>query len=496
MQSPDSSSAHLPTPVWRTFWAIGAAITLARILVLIFSPTNLGPDEAQYWYWSRDLAFGYFSKPPLIAWAIAMTTGLFGNSEWAVRLSAPLFHFGTAGFLYLTATALFDRRVAFWTGLGWLTLPGVILSSFLIATDAPLLFFWSAALYCLARIIKRDKTSIADFSALGAMIGFGLLSKYAMIYFPAAMAAMLFYKPFRQQLLRPQLALTALIALALFAPNIIWNSQHDFQTISHTAANAKWGASLFKPLSLLSFITGQFVVLGIIPFAALIYFAAQPKKYLTAHKDHAPLMLSIFAATPLLIVAVQAFLSRAHANWAAAAYPAALLLVTALLFREGRGIFAKASIAVHGVMLLAFFIGVLSFGLLDQIKLSGATKDLRGWKEQTAAIMTYADGYDAVLVDDRYLISVMLYYQRDAHVPIVAIDPNRSIDNHFEAFRPFDPKLHKRVLFVTTREDSTHVDHRFHTIKFIATVEQQLGGKHMRRYGLYELEDYFGRGAN
>ena len=110
--------------------------------------------------------------------------------------------------------------------------------------------------------------------------------------------------------------------------------------------------------------------------------------------------------------------------------------------------------------------------------------------------MTYADGYDAVLVDDRYLISEMLYYQRDSRVPIVAIDPNRSIDNHFEAFRPFDPKLHKRVLFVTTREDSAHVDHRFHTIKFIATVEQQLGGKHMRRYGLYELEDYFGRGAN
>ena len=28
---------------------------------------DLLPDEAQYWSWSRHLAFGYFSKPPIIA---------------------------------------------------------------------------------------------------------------------------------------------------------------------------------------------------------------------------------------------------------------------------------------------------------------------------------------------------------------------------------------------------------------------------------------------
>jgi hypothetical protein len=27
-------------------------------------------DESQYWSWSRDLAFGYIYKPPLLAWII------------------------------------------------------------------------------------------------------------------------------------------------------------------------------------------------------------------------------------------------------------------------------------------------------------------------------------------------------------------------------------------------------------------------------------------
>ena len=80
-------------------WAI-AALTAARLLWLAFQTAGLYPDEAQYWFWSRHLALGYYSKPPLVAWLIALTTGLFGNGEFAVRLSAPLLHAAASGFVY------------------------------------------------------------------------------------------------------------------------------------------------------------------------------------------------------------------------------------------------------------------------------------------------------------------------------------------------------------------------------------------------------------
>ena len=80
---------------WRlALWLVGA-LTMLRLAVLFITPLELYPDEAQYWLWSRTLDFGYFSKPPMIAWLIAGTTSL-GNEEPFVRLAAPFLHAGAA----------------------------------------------------------------------------------------------------------------------------------------------------------------------------------------------------------------------------------------------------------------------------------------------------------------------------------------------------------------------------------------------------------------
>ena len=87
-----------------------ALLTALRVALLVASPLDLFVDEAQYWLWSTQPAAGYFSKPPLIAWLIALTTGLAGDAEWAVRLASPLLHAGTAGFILLAGRALYDAR--------------------------------------------------------------------------------------------------------------------------------------------------------------------------------------------------------------------------------------------------------------------------------------------------------------------------------------------------------------------------------------------------
>ena len=89
MTSPQT--LHAPTPDWRPVTVLVAALTLARLIALFTSPLELYPDEAQYWLWSRTLDFGYYSKPPVIAWAIWATTALGGDAEPWVRLSAVMF---------------------------------------------------------------------------------------------------------------------------------------------------------------------------------------------------------------------------------------------------------------------------------------------------------------------------------------------------------------------------------------------------------------------
>ena len=49
------------------------AITVARSLAAILSPLELGVDEAQYWLWSQEFDFGYYTKPPLTSWIIGLS---------------------------------------------------------------------------------------------------------------------------------------------------------------------------------------------------------------------------------------------------------------------------------------------------------------------------------------------------------------------------------------------------------------------------------------
>ena len=45
-----------------------AVLTAVRLIGLKFSVVDLYFDESQYWAWSREPAFGYYSKPPVLAW--------------------------------------------------------------------------------------------------------------------------------------------------------------------------------------------------------------------------------------------------------------------------------------------------------------------------------------------------------------------------------------------------------------------------------------------
>lgn len=97
--------------------AILAALTVSRLAGLVFSVVDLFYDEAQYWMWGQDLAFGYYSKPPLLAWLLAGTRQVCGNAEWCIRAPAPLFYGATSLAVYFTARLLYDERTGFWAAL-------------------------------------------------------------------------------------------------------------------------------------------------------------------------------------------------------------------------------------------------------------------------------------------------------------------------------------------------------------------------------------------
>ena len=79
------------------------ALAALRSLGLAISPLELGVDEAQYWLWSTEFDFGYYTKPPLTSWIIGLSHAVFGHHEWAVRLPAAWLHLATALCLWRAA---------------------------------------------------------------------------------------------------------------------------------------------------------------------------------------------------------------------------------------------------------------------------------------------------------------------------------------------------------------------------------------------------------
>ncbi|HEX5263251.1 MAG TPA: glycosyltransferase family 39 protein, partial [Phenylobacterium sp.] len=249
------------------------ALTLVRLVALFRTPLELYPDEAQYWLWSRTLAFGYYSKPPLIAWAIRASTALGGDTEPWVRLPAVLFQGGAILLAYWIGRRLYSSRTGLAAAALYALAPAIQLSAMVVATDAPLLFFLGLTL--MAYVALQDASErrrLALAAGLGAALGLAFLSKYAAVY---AVIGISLHLALSAKARRSWSGTSVALALGAFAlvlaPNLAWNAAHGFATFQHTAADAHWSArSLFNPGELGEFLAEQFLVFGPIPFAVLI----------------------------------------------------------------------------------------------------------------------------------------------------------------------------------------------------------------------------------
>lgn len=449
-----------------------AALTGVRLAVLFATPLELYPDEAQYWAWSRALAFGYFSKPPMIAWLIRATTAVGGDAEPWVRLAAPLLHAGAALALQRAGARLYGGWAGFWGAVLYSLMPGVQLSSGVITTDAPLLFFLALALWAYAGLMTASERGerLRCAAGLGLALGLACLAKYAALYFVLGMAVdALLRREARGRWDALSLGLTAALALAILAPNLIWNAGHGLETVGHTVANADWGGSApegparpkpaFDLRQAPGFVVSQLGVFGPIPFVVLVGGAVWlARKRRLEGPDQ---MLLALALTPLLIVLVQAAISRANANWAGAAYCPGAVAAAAWLVRWRARAALAATAALQGAAGVLFFAAALSPGVANGIGLANAFKQERGWAAATRAVLARAQAeqvqarpLSAIAVDDRFLFNAFTYYGRDAFArpgaPPLAMWVRRSRPNsQAEATAPLIPSQGGRVLAVS-----------------------------------------------
>ena len=466
------------------------ALLAFRLGALYASQIDLVMDEAQYWTWSRELDFGYFSKPPLIAWIIRAAGELCGQSEACVRAASPVLYTLAAFMIFATGRALFDSRIGFWSAVVFATLPGVSYSSLLMTTDVPLIFLWTVMLFFWVMLVKRKSMGFAIL--LGLSLGVGLLAKQAMIYAVLCIAChAAISREARDALKGGRALVAAIIALALFSPNIVWNAENGYPTAKHTGANIGWQYPYIHLDSLLEFVGTQFGLFGPILLVVLVRAAyREGRERGDPRKD----LLLCFSLPVLAILLVQALLSRAHGNWAATAYPAATLFVTAVMIENGRRILFGLSLALHLVLAVAIATApafARTWPVFEQLKF---LRSSLGWHDAAGVVRSKLrqERYGAILVHTREMAAELLYYLRDSDTPLYVWTPGAEPHNHYEMTRPFTPGTPEPILFVSLRPCPESVTRSFGDVTAFPPVRVRLVQDEARMVYTCRLAGYKG----
>ena len=262
-------------PLSKLVWVLAGALFVIHLL------TNgayaMFRDEFYYIACGKHLAWGYVDHPPLVALIARIAQALFGGSLRGLRLFPALA--GSAVVLLAGAIARElggDRRAQALAALGVIVAP-VFLEDFTLFTmNAFEAVFWSLALWLVIRILRASagpSSATRRFIAtqwliLGVVAGVGLLDKHSVLFLLAGLLVGLVLTPARRQLLTPWPWLAGVLALAIFAPHLVWQARNGWPTLEFMNHARQFKNAIHSPLV---FVAEQMLMMH--PFTAPVWVA-------------------------------------------------------------------------------------------------------------------------------------------------------------------------------------------------------------------------------
>jgi len=491
-------------PADRHFWTALAVLVAVRLVYTILLPLDLVGDEAYYWDWGRHPAWGYFSKPPLIAWLMALTR-LIGDGDTVIRLTALALGTGTLLLAHRVAREIYGPAIAFWAAAAIALTPGNAAGNLILTIDAPLLFFWCASLLCLWKACAPGPHRTRWALLLVPAIGLGLLSKQMMLVFP--FLALIFLagdRELRHLLARPWPWLIFAAALAFLIPVLLWNTRHDWITFSHTAHHFS-GAS-FHPLKmagrLLAFAGGQMGLTSPLLWIPLLALCAACLGSCW-RLGRGERFLFLFSGPAIMVMLLMTLRQRMNANWAAAYYPAGLILLTGWTagrfdlrgipprlrrwFRPGIAVGAALMLLAYALPLILPHTG-LAGGDLD------ATRRLRGWSElgretgTLLAAMPDPGQTFIITLGHRYTTSQLAFYT-PGRPPVYRWTQHRFVESQYELWPGYEQHAGWSALVVIPHSSAAlppALRAAFHEVGPPTGISIPLGPDRQREYTIYQ----------
>ena len=187
--------------------------------------TQLLFDEAYYWYYARDLDWGYFDHPPMVAFLIALGSVFFDN-ELGIRLMSCFLGVGTMCILWLLVDHPKKRDFIPHFFVLLLSMTLVHAYGFLMLPDTPLLFFTALFFLAYRYFLKNPGFLAALF--LGLVMAALMYSKYH------AFLVIFFVLLSNLRLLQNRYAwLAVVVSLLSYTPHFLWLYEHDFVSVKY-----------------------------------------------------------------------------------------------------------------------------------------------------------------------------------------------------------------------------------------------------------------------
>jgi dolichol-phosphate mannosyltransferase len=154
-----------------------------------------------------------------------------------------------------------------------------------MSPDAPLTACWAATLYFFYRALIDERPRA--WWGVGIFLGLGLLSKYTIVLLGfAVLAFMLADRRARRLFLRPWPWLAAGLALLLFVPVIVWNSQNEWMSFAFQSSRRAAGAFAFSLPDLLGAAAILVTPVGLAAVAVAALSRRQLAPPADANEDH------------------------------------------------------------------------------------------------------------------------------------------------------------------------------------------------------------------
>jgi 4-amino-4-deoxy-L-arabinose transferase-like glycosyltransferase len=230
----------------RTDNIILLSLALCGILIHILLNGQYGfhRDELDVIMNARQLDWGYVAYPPFTPFLARISLELFGDSLRGMRIF-PAIAQGIA--MILTGLMARDmggkRNAQIMSAFAVFIAPISLMGGTVIMYFAFDYLWWVVVAFFMVRLLATDDARY--WLGIGAGIGFGMMTKFTMVFWVIGLVVAVLLTPARKYLLSKWLYLGAALALLIYLPNLIWQIQHDFISLNFLssihARDILWG---------------------------------------------------------------------------------------------------------------------------------------------------------------------------------------------------------------------------------------------------------------